>query len=125
MFSTLIGVLLAAAPLPAVTPVPEWVTPHQAPVTAAAEGGSLLLLRDYQVRVGADVEHYHHLAWKVLSPRGVDDIAHQRFSWDPAYEKPLLHAVTVTRNGKRHSAWDPADARVLQREDQLEERIYD
>ncbi len=122
----LVAVAMATFPLPPVVPPPAWVEPVEIPTTKVApDGASRLLLSDTQLRVEKTVEQYEHQAWKVLSQTGVESLAKQEFEWDPAYEQFQLHGVWIWRDGTRRVAWNPEDARVIQRESSLDEGQYD
>lgn len=122
----LLLVALAALPLPPVGPAPAWVEPIEVPSKKIApDGATRLLLIDSQLRVEKTVEQFEHQAWKVLSQTGVAELAKQEFEWDPAYEQLTLHGVWIWRDGERRVAWQPEDARVIQRERSLDEGMYD
>jgi len=61
----------------------------------------------------------------VLSQSGVEQLARQEFEWNPAWEQLTLHGVWIWRDGARRVAWHPEDARVIQRESDLTEGLYD
>ena len=124
--SALLSAMLAAYPLPPVGEPPAWVQPVEIPNSkTATDGASRLLLDDTQVRAEQTVEEYHHKAWKVLSQTGVQDLAKQEFEWDPAWEQLQLSGVWIWRDGERRVAWDPEDARVIQRESLLDVDLFD
>ncbi len=117
---------LAALPLPPVGPAPAWVEPIEVPTKKVApDGATRLLLIDSQLRVEKTVEQYEHHAWKVLSQTGVAELAKQELEWDPSFEQLTLHGVWIWRGGERRVAWQPEDARVIQRERSLDEGLYD
>ncbi|MGV3619880.1 MAG: DUF3857 domain-containing transglutaminase family protein [Archangium sp.] len=119
--------VLATLPLPPVEPPPAWVKPLEVPKVPEKTSGSFhTLLRDTQVRVGRDaIETFERRVWKVLNQPGVEALAKQQFSWNPASDTFALHGVWVWRNGKRRDAWHPDDARVLPQEDDLAAGLYD
>lgn len=118
--------VLASLPLPPVEPPPAWVKPLEVPKVPAKTSGSFhTLVRDTQVRVSDRIETYERRVWKVLNQPGVEALAKQQFSWNPASDTFALHGVWVWRNGKRRDAWHPDDARVLPQEDDLAAGLYD
>lgn len=126
MTAVLLAAVLTAFPLPPVGEPPAWVEQVEIPTTKIApDGASRLLLDDTQVRVGKTVEEFQHRAWKVLSQTGVGKLAKQEFEWDPSWEQLQLHGVWIWRDGARRVAWDPEDARVIQRESLLDVGMYD
>jgi transglutaminase-like putative cysteine protease len=130
-------VILIAAALPASArelqyeAPPEWVTPEPVPVVAHAEtdkarGGVQYLLVDRQTRVDAnELVAYHHFATQAMNGDGVEQAAHITIDFDPSYETLALHSVKVHRGGHAMSRLNPANVHVLQREKDLEARIYD
>jgi transglutaminase-like putative cysteine protease len=116
----------------AIGPPPEWVE-RIAPVEEAAvpvgqvSQGVYYLLNDVQTRVEAhDRFLYRHFAMKAINESGVEEIAHVEVPFDPAYQTLTLHSINVRRGGRVISKLNNAAAvRVLQREKELEYRIYD
>ena len=134
----LILVLFSVANKPAfaqkeykIQPAPPWVK-RIMPAEAAAvpvdqvSQGVYYLLSDLQIRVEARTKvTYYHVAAKAINETGVEEIAHVQIGFDPSYETLALHSISV-RRGKRVIAKLKASAiRVLQREKELEYRIYD
>jgi transglutaminase-like putative cysteine protease len=112
-------------------PTPDWVTPvavaqkFQTP-TAQISDGAYYLLGDYQTRIddGGEIR-YRHFAVKALSETGVDSIANLEVDFDPSYETLTWHSLAVIRNGRRVSRLDTAKVRILEREPELDYRIFD
>ena len=131
----LAGVMMAAVPATArellFEPPPAWVNAVAVPLRALAAsgatgGGSQYLLSDRQVRVEAhDRIAYSHFATRAVTGEGVEDVAHVQVSFDPSYETLVLHSINVHRDGRVLSRLDPSKVRLLQREKDLEARIYD
>ncbi|MGC3996660.1 MAG: DUF3857 domain-containing protein [Anaeromyxobacter sp.] len=112
-----------------VGPAPAWVIPERADLAAAPPadlaGGVDYLLVDEQVNATGPVERYRHLVMRVLSPSGVENASEVSTSFDPAYERLVLHGVWVIRDGQRRQALRARDVRVMQREQELERRLFD
>lgn len=112
-------------------PVPEWaqlVAPDeqaQAPSSQVSRGAHYLLY-DEQVRVlpqGREV--YRHIAARALNEKGVETLANVEVSFDPAFQSLTLHSIQLRREGRVISRLGSAEVRVLQREKELEYRIFD
>ena len=125
--------LLAFLPLPLraaefdVRPVPGWV--EVAPFDAKIEVprsqvryGIYAILVDHQVK--GDVS-YQRRVRKVLSPAGVQNASELQFDFDPSFERLVLHDVAVLRDGKRLPRLDPDAVRVIDKEDEAGDGIYD
>ncbi len=125
--------LRAEAPLPAGVrrgPVPAWVAPHpfdlESPVDPSqAEEGVIILLRDTRIHVAsAGVEHYHRVVRKATSQAGVEALAEIQIDFEPDYQRLTLHEVRITREGKAIDALPGASIRLIQKENDLERRVY-
>lgn len=110
---------------------PAWVDAVAVPVEAQAapgssSGGVEYLLSDRQTRLEAhDRVVYNHFAMRAVSGDGVEEAAHVKISFDPSYETLTLHSIKVHRGGRVFSRLVPARVELLQREKDLEARIYD
>ncbi|MBN8232797.1 DUF3857 domain-containing protein [Corallococcus macrosporus] len=127
------GTARAATPaLPfRVGPPAAWVKPlpipaDSGPASAGEEETSVSrLLVEEQVRVsGHSQEHYLHSARKVLSPQGIDSVTDIQLSFDPTYQKLTVHGIWRIRDGRREDLFQPAEARVIQQEPELQNRLY-
>ena len=129
--------LLAAATAQAAEyrtgPTPPWVkpvalvaTPHpQADATNVAYGLRYDLIDD-QVRLAPDTRaRWHHEISEAVTDKGIDALSHHEIGFDPSWETLTLVQLDVIRDGKRSSRLRDAQVKVLQRERDLESRIYD
>jgi Domain of Unknown Function with PDB structure (DUF3857)/Protein of unknown function (DUF2569)/Transglutaminase-like superfamily len=125
------AIVLAESKLYSVAPAPSWiqVIETEDAATAPAEqlsGGVYYVLADTQTRIdGNDKVRFRHTAIKAVSPAGVEKIAQIEIRFDPEYEKLTLHSINVRREGRVIPKLARAVVRVLQREKELEYRIYD
>lgn len=126
-------VLLIAAPAVEylVEPAPAWVVPVErglpddVPLEQISDG-TYYLLSDSQVRTGhGSRERYRRIASTAINANGLQRIANIEIGFDPSYETLALHSVDIVRDGKRIPKLARATVRVLQRETELERRIYD
>jgi len=84
------------------------------------------ILRDHQVRAEDGGEwQYFRTVRKVLSPSGVQNASELSLDFDPTFERLVLHDIAIVRDGRRITALHPADIRVIEKEDDQDERIYD
>ena len=110
---------------------PEWVNAVAVPLDVQAvpgtdSGGEQYLLSDRQTRLEAhDRVAYYHFAVRAVTGDGVEDAAHVKMPFDPSYETLTLISIKVHRGNRVFSRLDPANVQVLQREKDLEARIYD
>ena len=129
--------LAVAAAMPAasrelaVEPPPSWVNAIRVPLDSVAAPGSSSggvedLLADRQTRLEAhDRIAYSHYAMRAITGDGVADAAHVQVSFDPTYETLTLHSIKVHRGSQVFSRLVAARVKLLQREKDLEARIYD
>ena len=66
-----------------------------------------------------------HVANKPLSSDGLDSVANIAIAFEPSYQTLTLHAINLVRAGKVIDKLRSARIDVLQRETELEYRIYD
>ncbi|KQV97533.1 hypothetical protein ASC87_22975 [Rhizobacter sp. Root1221] len=124
------GAFAARAPL-GQAPVPAWVVSVPAPAAPAASagqatGGVQYLLSDTQVRVdGGDRVTYRHMVSKALDTNGVESIANLEFGFDPTYQTLTLHTIDVHRGDRTISKLRTAHVRILQRETDMEQLVFD
>ena len=114
-----------------IRPIPAWVEHVDADVATEVakehvRWGLYDILSDHQVRVhGAAESQYFRTVRKVLSPSGVQNASELTLDFDPAFEHLTIHEVSVIRDGKRVDAMDPDEIRVIDKEDEGENKIYD
>jgi len=132
----LIGILLLIAPSLAfaangnysIHPAPSWVEtlPIDTNVTTPASeirGGIYAILSDHQIKDGAH-DYYRHVR-KVLTPSAVQNASEINFDFDPTYEKLVIHDIAVIRGKETMHELDPSSIRVIEKEDDAHDRIYD
>ncbi len=111
-------------------PPAPWIKPI--PAEHAAEGpegkatsGFEMLLVDRQEAVGgAALERYKHVAYRLLTEGAVENNSQIEIAVDPTYEQITLHAVTVTRDGKPVDQLKSGQIRVLKRESEMDDHIF-
>ncbi len=113
-----------------VAPDPEWAVPVEldlgepTPVESVAFGRQILV-REKQVDARGEVPvAWLHSAWTIVDPQGLEGGGEIAIDFDPSYEELALHRVLVHRDGERIDKLDPAQVHVIQREEQLEIRMY-
>jgi hypothetical protein len=110
---------------------PAWVQHIQPDITASrpvgeVSDGEYFVLADEQLQVdGANRIRYNHYATRAINDKGLGAIASIEIGFDPAYETLTLHAINVIRDGKVISKLATAKVRILQRETELDYRIFD
>ncbi|HEX8038699.1 MAG TPA: DUF3857 domain-containing protein, partial [Chryseosolibacter sp.] len=106
---------------------PDWVNPlrfdSDANPPAGQEEGYYYLLIDEQENAVTQ-EVYQHYVYKVLTSEGVQGMSDLTFDYDPAYQKLILHHVSVHRDGKVINQL-PEDIRPIQREQSMDRYLYD
>src|SRR5437868_1749066 len=114
----------------AVRPAPAW-----AERVATTEGrvprdqvrwGIYGLLTDHQVRIAdGGVTEYFRRVRKVLSPTAVQNASEVSIDFDPSYQRLVLHEVVLVRGAKRVNQLDLAQVRVIEKERDADQDIYD
>ena len=128
-------VAILALPLSArefdVRPAPSWVETLAVDTSVAVarqnvRWGIYDLLSDHQVRAGDGGEwQYFRTVRNVLSPSGVQNASELELDFDPSFERLVIHHVAIVRGGARIDALEPDEIRVIEKEDESENRIYD
>lgn len=114
-----------------VASAPDWITPIEVdpgmPTPAGqTSGGAFHLLSDMQLRAGpGPAVRYNRFATRAIDSQGLGEIAHVEIDFDPSFQTLTLHHVDVVRDGRRVARLPGAEVRVIQREKELEYRIYD
>ncbi|MBV9925557.1 MAG: DUF3857 and transglutaminase domain-containing protein [Acidobacteria bacterium] len=129
------ALLLALACTPAsakpnftVQPPPDWVQPISPPDDAEhnqPENGLRCMLDDRQVRVtAAGSQNYNHLVEQVTTSAAVERASQLQLDFEPSYQTLVIHHVRLVRNGQTIDALRPSEIRVVQRETELDERLF-
>ena len=131
----LLLLLLFSLPLYArefdVRPAPAWVEILAVDTSVAVarqnvRWGIYDLLSDHQVRAGDGGEwQYFRTVRNVLSPSGVQNASELQLDFDPSFERLVIHHVHILRGGVAFDALEPDEIRVIEKEDESENRIYD
>ena len=131
----LIAFLFLVAPITAfadrhvaIGPAPAWVEQLSIDtnVTTPARdirGGIYAILTDHQVKAGA-ADYYRHVR-KVLTPSAVQNASEISLDFDPSYEQLVVHDIAIIRGSETRHELDPAAIRVIEKEDEAHDRIYD
>jgi transglutaminase-like putative cysteine protease len=84
------------------------------------------LLDDHQVRVtGPNVDEYFRRVRQVVSPAGVQNASELNIDFDPSFQRLVLHDVVVIRNNKRIDELAQDEVRIIEKESDAGESIYD
>lgn len=121
----------AAAPEYRIGPPPDWVAPIERGTPSDAlrsqvSEGVYYLLSDFQEKADPrDRVRYQRIASQALTSEGVQTIANVGIAFEPSYQTLELHRIDVIRDGVVIPKLGTATVRILQRETELERRIYD
>ncbi|HEX8119228.1 MAG TPA: DUF3857 domain-containing protein, partial [Pyrinomonadaceae bacterium] len=124
---------LACAPASAkpsfnVQPPPAWVQTIAPPAGAEQkqpEDGLRCMLDDRQVRVTAEgSQNYNHLVQQVTTSAAVERVSQLQLDFEPSYQTLVIHHVNLVRNGQTINALRPSEIQVVQREKELDERLF-
>ncbi len=107
--------------------VPKWVAPvSPAPTASVPHAAAHYALRDFQTKVGRDgVERFVHIVRVLNESAGLDSGAQIEIEFDPSFQKLVFHQISVLRGNRRIDKLEVKRVKFLQRETQLEKRIYD
>ncbi len=108
-------------------PAPAWVVPVEAPTGAPAEPSPMhYRVIDEQLRVeGTSMSEYTRVIRVIGDAAGLAVASQIEVEFDPSYQTLVLHKLDVLRQGRRVNKLDSKRVNLLQREKQLEQRVYD
>ena len=113
------------------TATPSWVEAlifdtSAVPAAGNANNGVQYLLVDRQTRLDQKTKaSFQHTISRAFNERGVESIAHIDIEFDPSYQSLALHTLRLIRGGIAQDRLSSAKVTVLQRETDLDLRIYD
>ncbi len=110
-----------------VEPVPAWVVPARESRDARVDRAPLhyKVIDDQTLDDGKAVVRFSRVLRVVNDTSGLGQAAQLELVFDPGYQALVFHHVDIVRDGKRTSRLDRRKVQLLQRETQLERRIYD
>ena len=92
----------------------------------SARYGVYDLVADHQVRaIDGTLTHYYRTVRRVLSANGVQNASELSVDFDPTWQKLVIHEVAIVRGTKRIGALKPQEVRILDKEDDADQSIYD
>lgn len=108
---------------------PSWVDTtllHGAPALNATVGEPLTYAGfEWQLRIGTDsFEQYFRAVSIPRTSEGVSRATEFSIDYAPAYQSLVLHEITISRPGSRTNRLAPDIVRLLQREEDLDRRLY-
>ncbi|MBF8263290.1 MAG: hypothetical protein HW387_955 [Parachlamydiales bacterium] len=110
------------------SPIPFWIKPISISKPSNSfsldEPNNPNLLIDNQVDIASDTDYIHH-AFKIWNAFDANDLSNLEISFDPALQALTIHECKVYRQGKWIDKLDMNEIRIIQREEELEDNIYD
>lgn len=118
----------SAKPNFTVQPPPAWVQTVAPPADAGRgepEDGLRCMLDDRQVRVTAKgSENYTHFVQQATTSAAVERVSQLQLEFEPSYQTLVIHHLNVVRAGQTINALRPSEIKVIQREGELDERLF-
>ena len=107
-------------------PLPAWATRSE-PLAVPADAGGPVFIRRQDVEAHLDDKgqaQYLGYRVKILQSNALQ-IGNVSLAWDPAAGPPIVHGITVIRDGQTIDVLKTAAFEILRREDKLEEAKLD
>ncbi|WP_226642250.1 DUF3857 domain-containing transglutaminase family protein [Microbulbifer variabilis] len=122
----LVTSLAQAAPELLFSATPEWVEILQPVESKRPPQGSVRVhLSNSQIRHrGKQQQYYFQVVVEPLNQQGVSEIAELNFSFYPAFQKLLVHDISVQRNGERLDRLQKDGFKLFQSEQELSNKLY-
>jgi lipoprotein NlpI/transglutaminase-like putative cysteine protease len=110
-----------------IEPSPDWYVPAaESPNTPVDRAPMHYRVIDEQTRLLGTTRWTHHHIVRVLNEVGGLGTASQiEIQFDPTYQTLVMHHLFIERDGKHIDKLEASRVELLQRETQLERRIYD
>lgn len=108
------------------TNTPKWITnvDYIASTTPEEGSGFRYLLVDFQDNIVKKTS-YSHYAIKILNTEGIQSMSDIDITFDPSYQKLLIHKAQIIRNGKVLNKLNDSKIHTIQKETNSERSIYD
>ncbi len=107
---------------------PDWVKTIKSNESSENDeknaGSFLYLLLDNQDHIDRK-EFYRHRSLKVFNTEGIQEVSDVNISFDPTYQKVLIHNVDIIRDGKTLNKLEMDKVQLVQRETNMERHLYD
>lgn len=112
-----------------IAPPSSWVKPltFKKPSSIPTEeisNGFYYYLLDRQIKKTNNVSYYYHSVKKVLNRSAIESASHIEIEYNPAYENIILHSIKLYRKSHVYEKLSHSKIKVLQREKDLENKIY-
>ena len=107
-------------------PIPSWVTRQNLNQKAEypdKSNGFYYLVFNKEDNLSLQTT-YTRYAYKILNSQGVQEMSEIDISFDPAYQKAVVHELTVYRDGRPLDRLEISDFKIIQREQDLERHLY-
>ena len=130
-FTVLLCLLLFSAatfakPSFTVKPEPAWVSQIEINREAGSrDRPTTVLIYDREIRLSANsVERFYKRSERVNTNAGLERLSQLQFYFEPSYESLAIHFIRVIRGGQPRNALEPASIKIIAKEDDLDEQIY-
>lgn len=107
---------------------PAWVAPVnvESNPLETSQASISILLDDEQIKLDKTKKvHFTHMLKQINASAGLSVASQIQIEFDPSYQELVLHKLEIVRDAKRTDKFDPRRVQLLQREKQLEARMYD
>ncbi len=106
----------------------SWVRVWEVESEGKSEAGSsssTFLLDDHQIKVSQNtVDRYYHHVQKIETAAGLGDVSQLKFYFEPSYQQLAIHFIRIRRDGAIINALKPAEIKVIQQEEELNQQLY-
>ncbi|GAB2873987.1 DUF3857 domain-containing transglutaminase family protein [Microbulbifer echini] len=118
--------LAQAAPELLFSAAPDWVEVLPPVVSKRPAQGSVRVhLSNSQIRHwGKEQQYYFQVIMEPLNQQGVNEIAELNFSFYPAFQKLLVHDISIQRDGERLNRLKEDAFKLFQSEQELSSKLY-
>jgi hypothetical protein len=123
---TLASIQIAAKPSFSLKLPPTWIKPIEAKAKPnSGDRQSSILLDDQEVRLSKNsVERFYRHIESVDKATGLEKVSKLQLDFEPSYQSLVIHFIRINRGGQTIEALRPAEIKVIQKEEALNEQLY-
>ncbi|MCG8316759.1 MAG: DUF3857 domain-containing transglutaminase family protein [Pseudomonadales bacterium] len=114
-----------------ISEMPVWVknlpinSEYVAPI-GKISNGEVFLVNDVQVKLSdKDVSYFRRSVVRVIDQSGLRENSEIKITFDPTYQSLEIHNISIRRNGRLIDKADVNEFKLIQRETDLDQSIYD
>ncbi len=107
-----------------IAPAPAWVRPSDFPLEVLPSQENVQCLLIDEQRNWPEQTVYNHFVFKALTKSGVEGISQLSISFEPSFQKLILHDIRIFRDGEWSERIYSSQHHLIQKEEGLDQGIF-